>query len=219
MKGVAILNPQTLLSAAKATMIPESWSGLWFTKKLTTDKPLPSEYKNRKVTIPPGTYTYLYRVTDSTLHKDPPGEVVMEDTHLELQTHLDFMLRARGNVLITGLGLGCVIRGLLANPNVNHVTCVENSKDVLKLVAPCMPRSRLTIVEADAREWTADNKYKFDCAWHDLWTNRDAGEPLLDIWHTQLIINCLDNVSRQGAWNTPRLMKRMLRERGIELIG
>jgi hypothetical protein len=36
----------------------------------------------------------------------------MNDFPQELKKHLDFVLRARGRVLVTGLGLGCVVRGL-----------------------------------------------------------------------------------------------------------
>src|SRR6185369_8969082 len=109
----------------------------------------------KPVTLPAARYTYLRFLTDKTLYSEHPGAVVMEDTPFELRTHLGFVMRAHGRVLITGLGLGCVIRGLLENPKVEHVTCIENSKDVLKLVAPYMPTERLEIVEADALEWTA----------------------------------------------------------------
>jgi len=134
----------------------------------------------------------------------------MEDTPHELGTHLNFILHAHGNVLITGLGLGCVIRGLLTNAAVKHITCIENSKDVLKLVAPFMPQERLTIIEAEALEWTAQNKTVFDCAWHDLWTDRDAGQPHLDEWHLQLLFNCRRNVGAQGAWAFDRTLKKVL---------
>jgi spermidine synthase len=143
----------------------------------------------------------------------------MEDTPFELRKHLQFMLQARGRVLITGLGLGCVIRGCLANPAVEHVTCIENSPDVLKLVAPYMPTERLSIIEADALEWTALNREPFDCAWHDLWTDRDNGEPHLDLWHTRLIYNCRQQIKRQGAWAYSRLGKYWLRKAKIDLIG
>lgn len=143
----------------------------------------------------------------------------MEDTHFELQTHLDFVMRACGSVLVSGLGLGCVVRGLLTNPNVHHVTCIENSRDVLKLVAPHMPKDRLTIVEADALEWTAKNNERFDFAWHDLWTDRDNGEPPLDHWHAQLLMNCRGTASVQGAWSFDRNIKKSLVRRGFQIVG
>ena len=197
-----------ILAAAKADAIPAGTSGLWSIQKLNQKMSTVIWRNKRPFVVPPGSYTILRRMTESTLHMD--GEVVMEDTPIELVTHLQFMLRARGNVLVTGLGLGCVVRGLLANPNVTHITCIENSVDVLKLVAPHMPTDRLEIVQADALEWTVQDKRPFDCAWHDLWTNQEAGEPHLDVWHVKMMINCAGRVPVQGAWNLDRRAKAMV---------
>lgn len=179
----------------------------------------PRKRHGKPIVLPPGTYTLLLRLTDSTLHQNPPGETVMEDTPYELQTHLNFVIRASGRVLVTGLGLGCVVRGLLKNPVVEHVTCIENSPDVLQLVAPHMPKDRLTLVEADARSWTASNQDNFDCAWHDLWTNQDGGEPHLNYWHSEVLLNCRKTVRRQGAWKFDRTLKRYLVAQGFNWIG
>lgn len=213
------MKPEDLLLAAKAEIIPEGWSGLWFIRKVTTLTNEAVDRDGRRFVLLPGTYTHLFRVTDSTLHLNPPGEVVMEDTPGELKKHLSFMIQARGRILVTGLGLGCVVRGLLANRKVDHVTVIEKSEDVLKLVGPYMPLTeRLTIVHEDAFKWVALNKTKFDYAWHDIWSDRDAGEEHLDFYHTQLIFDCRDYCEHQGAWNYSRLTRAMLRRRGINLI-
>jgi spermidine synthase len=128
------------------------------------------------------------------------------------------MLRAKGRILVTGLGLGCVVRGLLANPAVEHVTCIEKSPDVMKLVAPYMPRDRLTIIQADALEWAKFNEDHFDYAWHDLWTDRDKGEPHLDLWHTRLMFDLIDCVEYQGAWSYDRAAKRLMNRTKVKLI-
>lgn len=208
-----------LLEAMKACSIPAGTEGLWYILKLKMTEARLSVRHGKIVGLPAGQYTFLYRLTDATLHHDPPGEVVMEDTPFELQTHLGFVMNAHGRVLVTGLGLGCVVRGLLQNPDVQHVTCIENSRDVLKLVAPYMPTDRLTIVEADAFKWTAENKESFDCGWHDLWTNRAAGEPHLDHWHARLFANCRRTVKQQGAWAFDRDMKKVLLKRGFNWMG
>lgn len=213
------MNKQELLTAMKADSIPAGWSGLWYIYKIKFTKSTPNFRHSKPVVVPPGDYTFLHRLTDASLYSDPPGECVMEDTPFELSTHLGFVMRAYGQVLVTGLGLGCVVRGLLANRAVGHVTVVENSPDVLKLVAPHMAQDRLTIVEADALEWTVKNKERFDCAWHDLWTNRGAGEPHLDHWHARLLMNCRDTVKYQGAWAMDRLIKKKLVSRGFHWMG
>lgn len=151
------MNKNDLLESMKAHSIPAGWSNLWYVSKINISNPITPIRHGKKVVLTPGQYTFLHRLTDGTLHRDLPGEVVMEDTPFELRTHLGFVMQAHGRVLVTGLGLGCVLRGLLSNPAVQHITCIENSRDVLKLVGAHMPRERLTILEADAFEWTAQN--------------------------------------------------------------
>jgi hypothetical protein len=212
-------NVPEYLQTMRAEHIPEGWANIWFIRKAFIAVDQPMLRHGKPVILPQAIYTFLHRVTDDTLYRSPPGEVVMEDTPFELQTHMGFVLQARGRVLVTGLGLGCVIRGLLINPAVEHVTVIENSLDVLQLVAPHMPKERLTIIDAEALEWTAKNKESFDCAWHDLWTDRGSGEPHLNMWHTQLLANCRKFIKRQGAWDFPREGKRKLSRIGFPWIG
>lgn len=213
------MNKDEILKAMKAEHIPAESENYWYIRKANVTRASHMFRQGKHVVLPVGVYTFLYRLTDETIHRDPPGEVVMEDSPFELNTHLGFVLQARGNVLVTGLGLGCVIRGLLCSPEVDHITCIENSPDVLKLVGPYMPTDRLTIVEAEALEWTAKSNEIFDCAWHDLWTDRAAGEPPLDMWHAQLIRNCDGKIRRQGAWAFAREAKRKLLKAKFPWIG
>lgn len=197
----------SLLAAARAHSIPEGQHGLWTIKKFSLAKPLEVSRPKFKVTLPPGTYTNLHRATLATLHDGTPGELVMHDTPDELNSHLQFMLQAHGDVLITGLGLGCVARGTAANPAVRSVTVIERDPSVLELVARHMPPG-ITIIHADALEWTKQNTRKFDCAWHDLWTDTSEGEPHLQRWHAEIIGNLHESVPVQGAWAFPRNLRR-----------
>jgi spermidine synthase len=217
--AAASLDKTDLLSAMKAYAIPEGDSGLWFIRKevLTEDK-LSNRF-GKWVVMQADTYTFLYRMTTAAMHLTHPGATVMEDTEFELKTHLGFTMRAYGKVLVTGLGLGCVARGLLANPNVEHVTVIENSKDVLKLVAPHMPTERLTIIEEDAFRFVAQNKERFDCVWHDLWSDHEAGEPHLDVWHMHLLVQCRRFATHQGAWALRKDVKRRMIKGGFKWMG
>lgn len=211
-----------ILAAAKATAIPAGSAGQWVIRKLSTTLPVMVPRDDKIVTIPPGEYTYLSRYTLEAIGKllNSDGtkdftEVVMEDTPFELNTHLEFMLHAHGNVLITGLGLGCVVRGTLANPAVTHVTVIERDADVLKLVQPYMPKDRLTIVVADAREWIKTMDEKFDCCWHDLWSDPDLKEKELQRTHMDLILELHEKIPMQGAWSFPRIFRRRMKEFGV----
>ena len=165
--------------------------------------------KGQGRTAAAGTSTALLCATQSTMHLD--GELVMHDTPYELNTHLNFMLKAWGRVLITGLeSVGCVTRGVLANPRVSTVTVIEQSAETyLKLVEPYMPKGpRITIIKADALTWTKDTGQYFDYAWHDLWTNPDRNEPALQVWHGKLIRNMAHKATIQGAWGFPSYLRR-----------
>jgi len=111
--------------------------------------------------IQPGTYTELRR--GSTL--------VMSDTPSEIRDHMDFVRCARGNVLVTGLGLGIVTNALALKDCVDHVTVIEKSADVIKLVGPFFKDNpKVTLINADAYTWRpAKGTPKFDAAWHDIW--------------------------------------------------
>ena len=207
-----------MLAAAKAHQIPTGQAGLWDVKKFSLARDITLPRDGKLVTVPAGDYTQLWRKTEATLHLD--GELVMTDTPEELHTHLDFMLRARGHVLITGLGLGCVLRGCLVNPHVKSCTVIERDGNVLNLVRPWLPASlgRFQIIQADATAYvTRLSPGIFDCAWHDVWADPDRGEPHLQVIHSGLLAECAPKVAFQGAWAFPRSQKRLWR-RIIKLI-
>lgn len=209
----------TILQAAKATFIPESSRGLWHIKKISLNRDITAPKDGRMVKVPAGEYTQLWRWTNSTIQirletcAGEPGELVMTDSPDELNTHLSFMLRAHGRVLITGLGLGCVIRGCLANPAVEHVVCIERDPDVIRMVGPHMP-DRCTILQAEAVSWVRNNlpRQRFDCAWHDCWSDPDKDEPHLQVTHSSLFVACHRGVKFQGAWAFPKYQKRIWRQ-------
>jgi hypothetical protein len=109
--------------------------------------------------VPAGEYTQL-RVNGSQWMSDTPDE--LRDCH-------SILCRARGRVLVNGLGLGCVVRGLLAKPIVEHVDVVEIDPDVIALVGPHYAGPRCTIHHADAFAIEWPNGTRWDCAWHDIW--------------------------------------------------
>lgn len=205
-----------ILAHARADYIPTGTRGLWSVRRWHQKEDQPHI---RTGTVPRGIYTALCRQTAATIHLEGhPGETVMEDTPPELLTHMDFMLRAHGRVLVSGLGLGCVVRGLLVNPAVKKVTVLELSHDVLQLVGPHMKMPRLEIIETDALEWIKSTRRRFDCAWHDIWTDEPAGEECLAIAHTRLFEACRKKAGYQGAWAYPRLAKRLFKQK-FRMVG
>lgn len=159
-------------------------------------------------------YTLLRCTTIKSLHQDL-GEVVMEDSTRELRKHLPIWMSARGHVLVTGLGLGCVVRGLLANPAVEHVDVVEIDEHIFRIIgAEFRNDPRVTLHLADALTWEPAGQC-WDYAWHDL---HDFGEECLHRMHMDLFLRYKDAcpLECQGAWAWPREFNRRM---PIRLLG
>lgn len=158
-------------------------------------------------------YTLLRRITAASVHLEE-GEIVMEDSIVELRRHLPIWMRARGRVLKTGLGMGCVVRGLLANPEVEHVDVVEIDADIIRIFgAEFAGNPRVTIHHADALTWDFGDR-RWDFAWHDLHAFDDRH---LQLMHGDLFVRFIKAVDldRQGAWAFPREVARKMPKRLI----
>lgn len=136
--------------------------------------------------VPPGDYTKLVR----------NNVTVMSDTPAEANEHRELYKRARGRVLINGLGLGFGLKAILTKDEVREVTVVEKSKDVIKLVGKQIKDPRVTIVNADAFDYQPVGKYSF--AWHDIW-NTISGDNEVEI--DRLLIKYNGIARKQGAWS------------------
>jgi len=144
--------------------VPIGVSGDWEISKFTV-----KEYDIRAVSyalygrpVPPGTYTRLM--------KKGALDPMMSDTPAEINDHLDFIHQATGKCLLNGLGLGVVLKAILAKPEVTHIDIVEIEQDVINLVWPTyQDGNRVTLYHADAFtiQWPKDKHW--DCAWHDIW--------------------------------------------------
>jgi spermidine synthase len=141
----------------------------------------------------------------------------MEDSRRELRKHLPIWMKARGRVLVTGLGLGCVVRGLLASRDVDRIEVVEIDYDIARIIGAEFAGARglagqaVEIHVGDARE--IDESWlpgKFDAAWHDLWTEG----PDLQEQHIDVMMRMLGRCGPQGAWALPRFTKKMIRRHG-----
>jgi hypothetical protein len=160
------------------------------------------------------TQTCLRRITEATMHSD--GEIVMEDSLSELRRHLPIFLAARGRILITGLGLGCVVRGLLVNPDVSHIDVVEIDRQILERVGvEFADNPRVTLHHGDALTYKMPRD-RWDFAWHDIWCE---GNRRLHVLHLRLLRRYHNRVGRQGAWMLPRTVKRRLASAGWPLLG
>lgn len=196
----------SLVGAARVPdTLPETSFGLWTIKRHSIRRATWGSAINIWFA---GTdrFVALHRLTYGTMHS-PPGEVVMEDTPRELRRHVPIWLAARGRVLVTGLGLGCVVRGLLALPRVDHVDVVEIDPDVLRIVgAEFAANPRVSLHHGNALRYKWPRAARWDFAWHDLWCENGS----LDSLHVKLMLRMRGKVGRQGAWGLHREIKRFL---------
>lgn len=110
--------------------------------------------------ITPGTYKRLVR----------GNKTIMSNTPSEIRDHIVFIHKAKGNVLINGLGLGMVLKAVLEKPEVTYVTIIENSEDVINLVGPSyINHPKVKIIFADALEYVPPKYVRYNTVWHDIW--------------------------------------------------
>lgn len=157
--------------------LPVGRSGEWVLERVVLEDrkyapdgdPRPDCFKFR-----PGVYTSLRR----------GPEQFMTDLYDEWWTQRRAIEEAAtrgGDILVTGLGLGLVVESILRLPGdpVRTATVVEQSADVIALVAPHLEArypGRLDIVHADALTWIPESGRRFTIGWHDIWPNPYAAE-------------------------------------------
>jgi len=148
--------------------VPEGKSGDWSVQRYTvTEEQAAAEKLHARLHgdrrhIDAGTYTGLFQ----------GPELIMSDTHDEYRDLWPMLWEAKGRILINGLGLGYCTQACLMLPGVEHATVIEISPDVIALVAPHyqeMFGDRLTIINADAYEWSPPKGERYDAVWHDIW--------------------------------------------------
>lgn len=195
--------------------VPARTLGLWEVRRFdgpTIANTNTAAFIYRLGLAPYSTWTCLLRTTLATLGRDY-GEPVMEDSPRELCRHLPILIAARGDVLVTGLGLGCVVRGLLSKAEVTHIDVVELDPHVVELTGAEFvgnPRVTLHVGDAFDIEWAPGTRW--DYAWHDIWSETQP----LALLHSQLLVRYRDMVRvAQGAWGMDRHVTRML---GIPLL-
>lgn len=195
------MTPQDYLEAARVpkSLQPQQF-GFW-----TIQRKYASQLGEEGQKLRWDDYTLLRRISMASLHlEEYGGEIVMEDSITELRQHLPIWMKAVGRVLVTGLGLGCVVRGLLASPWIEHIDVIEIDPDIIRVVgAEFKDNPRVQIHEGDALKVHMGLDTKWDFAWHDIWCD---GDDHLQTLHTKLLIKFGDRCTRQGAWKLPRFM-------------
>lgn len=119
--------------------------------------------QGREQAVPEGTYARLV----------VNGELMMTDTPMEQRSNLLFVEKAKGDVLIAGLGIGMVLQAILQKPEVGTVLVLEKYQDVIDLVSPqfqeYLDEGKLHILCEDILDWHADDDWTWDTIYFDIW--------------------------------------------------
>jgi len=104
------------------------------------------------------------------------GGTWMTDLPIEQSQHDRELADFKGHVLVGGLGLGYAVTHLCRRPEINHVTVVEKSIEVVKLVEPYLkvPRGKLTVITEDLFNYLRDMRPMYggpayDYCFYDIW--------------------------------------------------
>ncbi len=139
------------------------------------------------------------------------GELMMTDTPMEQRTNYELIRRAKGEVLIAGLGVGMVLEPLLANPKVTSILVIEKFKDVIDLVAPAfkeaMDEERLHIINEDIFKFRPQDEWAWDTIYFDIWpTVCGDNLPGMKQHHTAFKFHLADG-GWMSSWEFTRLCR------------
>lgn len=145
--------------------LPTGSSGRWRLEQFEIEDPGSGDTRPHWARDPGGTYTRL-------MHDEV---LFMTDMYPEIYTQrlaVEEAWSRGGEVLLTGLGLGLVAEAMLRSPDVDRVTILDASADVVALVAPHLELRygpRLRVIHADAFTWEPEPENRFTVGWHDIW--------------------------------------------------
>lgn len=102
----------------------------------------------------------------------------------EASTNDPYAAKARGNVLTFGLGIGYFVYMALLNPEVNSVTVIEKSEDVITLFSQIVKQfpqdKEIKIINGDAFDFFNEDFLKnYDYIYVDIYRSSDDGRQII----------------------------------------
>lgn len=157
--------------------------------------------------MPEGLYTALFRgepIRDNLWMSDIPREIwSMWDAIEELKKPHNH------RVLITGLGLGVILKHALRQPHITRIDVVELDADVIRLIRPHYCDRRLHVHHGDALTIDLRPRSTWDFAYHDFWKNITAANlPTM----FEVMTRYAGRVGRQFCWEQARCFELARKE-------
>jgi spermidine synthase len=100
------------------------------------------------------------------------NDVVMSLTPMEVMSQRAGLRKARGNVIMGGLGLGWLALRVLERKQVKHLTVVDNDREVIRVFGEPLKKKfgdKLLLLHGDFYETALDDSAKYDTVLADIW--------------------------------------------------
>lgn len=100
--------------------------------------------------------------------------------------------QSKGKVLTTGLGLGLILQAMKGNRNIESITVVEQSEEVVRLIEPHLPSlPEFVIILGDFYDFIRQDNTSWDTIIVDLWVSHGKKQKL-DIYYHNVIPTAVD---------------------------
>jgi len=153
--------------------VPEGKSGIWRIERFEVSEK-DTEWANLRMAFQGGSRCIFAGTYTRLMMSNSFDNPIMSDTVQEIKDHWEIIKKAKGHVLINGLGLGMVAQACLNKPEVEKVTVIELSEDVIKLVAPHYKKrfgNRFEVVNISAFDYNPPKGIRYGAVWSDIWPN------------------------------------------------
>ena len=149
------------------------------------------------------------------------GNEWMTLTPVDLDTCEDAISRARGKVITFGLGLGYYAYMVSEKEDVESITVIEKSREVIELfkkyILPQFPnKDKVRIIEADAFIYAEENMPSegYDFAFVDTWRDASDGAPM---YKKMKALEHLSPTTEFSYWIENFLISRLRAERFYDI--
>lgn len=139
--------------------IPDQTKGEWKIETYIVKEPQKTKIFNKNRYVPNGIYKKLIR----------KNTIVMSNTPDELRDMYYIIKNAKGDILISGLGMGLLPLILKDKSEVRNITIIEISNNLIEMISPYLNHPKIKIIHGDIFEWKPQKSEKWDYIWHDIW--------------------------------------------------
>lgn len=168
-------------------------------------------FQLRKKIIPKGTWISMYDSKRGRIYKDFFGadfpivslseneDIWMSDSPFEQESLKPTIARAKGEILVCGLGIGLLPTMIEDKPKVKHIDIVEMRQEVGELVFEQIKTAKMKLIIADAWQYLREIEEKYDFIYIDVWGEIIA--PIMQIKNSiELANKCLKLNGQVRFW-------------------